>query len=506
MATKIVGSTSGNIAEVDDSNQLKVAPAATVANSGYVAGASDVDAGTITGSRLVREFDPTPDFRLRVGTDNILMMEYFAGTNINTSIWGTPIATATTAQAGGFITLNNSASLTTQQGGVLRSHRTFPIYATFSTYFDILAQIPATSSPWNNAIAEFGAGLLGATVTTGVTDGAYFRITTTGIVCVVTNNAAEVSAVTIANATLNAVGIYVTNTNHYLVAITEDQAEFWCTVAGGTPYLLCKTARSSAGIQTTCSQQLGAFGRCFNTGTNTQNAFKLNIAMVAVSIADMAMDLPFSHRMSSAGNMACQVQTGAAAGKTCSWNNWTTLPAQTTAPSVSAAGTGMTTGLGGIQRFGNGASTLTLTADSSYIVFTYLVPALTVTVPIVPVKCLVLTGMKISACSRGAAGVATIYTLVYSLMVGGLGVNPATAESATTPAKTARPVVLGMHTCAASPAVGTMLSPDIQVMFDSPYTYNPGEYVQVCVTPMVTLVIPANSEIIFTCTPIGYWK
>ena len=55
-------------------------------------------------------------------------------------------------------------------------------------------------------------------------------------------------------------------------------------------------------------------------------------------------------------------------------------------------------------------------------------------------------------------------------------------------------------------AVGTMLSPDIQVMFDSPITYYPGEYIQVTATPMVAYTQPSSCEFVFTCTPIGYWK
>jgi hypothetical protein len=500
MATKIEGAASGNIAEVDSSNQLKVALAASSPNAGFMAPAIEADAGLFTGSRLIREADISPDYRTRVGIDSILMHEYFAGTNTNTSIWGLPIATATTAQGGGFLTLNNSGSLTATQGGILRSHRTFPIYSSIPTYFDFLVNVPATSLPFNNAIAEFGAGLIGVAPATGSTDGALFRITATGILCVIANNGAEVTTVTLTTAQLAAIGVVVTNTNHYLISITEDQAEFWIAPPGGYEILVAKIARGASAIAITTSQQLGVFGRVYNTGTNTQNALKLNIAMTAVSIGDAVMDVPFSHRMSAAGNMALQTQSGISSARTCSWNTWAALPGAFTPTNSTYPGTA---GLGGIARTG---PTLTFTADTAYIIFSYQVPALTVVVPIVPAKILVLTGLKISACTRAATGPATILTFVYSLMVGCNNVNPATAENAATPVKVARPVVLGMSTAPASAVAGTMLTPDVQVMFDSPITYYPGEYIQVTATPMVTYVQSSSQEFVFSCTPIGYWK
>jgi hypothetical protein len=126
---------------------------------------------------------------------------------------------------------------------------------------------------------------------------------------------------------------------------------------------------------------------------------------------------------------------------------------------------------------------------------------------VTPVKSLILTGLKISAMTRGAAGTANIGSFLWSMMVGQFQANPATADNVATPAKIARPVVLGIQNLITTAPIGTSFTPDIQLDFSgAPYHYNPGELWELTCTPLIAYTIAANQELIFCVTPVGYWE
>ena len=77
MANKIVGSASGNIAEVDSNNNLKANLPVTITQAGFSALASENDAGTIIGTRSMLSPETDQDYRLRTGADNLLDDETF---------------------------------------------------------------------------------------------------------------------------------------------------------------------------------------------------------------------------------------------------------------------------------------------------------------------------------------------------------------------------------------------------------------------------------------------
>lgn len=498
MSVKVQGNTSGQIAEVDTNNQVKVALTTTKTSAGFAALSGVADEGLLTNTRIARQLEVTPDFRLRVGVDNILFQEHFSGSVLNTSLWGTPNTNSTASQAAGILTLNAGSSTTSANGIILRCHHTFPVFATFPLYCEMLLNVPNLS--FNNASLEWGNGIIGAAVGTGATDGGFFRLNSVGLYCVMVTNGSEISAVLVDPTRMSNNSVVLTNTNHYIVAVDEDQIVFYIN-----NMVAAKIARYATGMQSTQSMQLSPFIRQYNSGTNTLTALSAQLMMVTVSNGDSRLDLPFSHRMSAGGNVLFQKFTGyGSVGRTALWNDWTTLPLQLTA--IAQATYGGTASLGGIQRLGNGGGTIALSADTAYILYSFQTPALVVTNPITPAKNLVLTGIKITCSNRGAVGPGGICTFIYTLMVGCNNVDPKTAESATTPVKQARPVILGMQTMAATAAVGAAFTPDINITFDTPITFYPGEYVTVTITPMVAYTIGADQELIFTMTPIGYWK
>jgi len=503
MGLPIKGGVSNVLADVNANHELNTALSALKDNAGFVkiAASADEGLGMTGGVKTIREADATEDYRLRIGQDSILFQEGFPGTAINSSIWGLPIASSTAVVAGGFLTLNNGGSAISAQGAMLRSHRTFPVFATFPLFFETLLNI--TNLTFNNATAEWGLNNIGVAPGTAGVDGMFFRLTASGLSCVLANNASEIAEITIDPTKLSVNSIVLTNTNHYLIAVNDDSVTYWIN-----DIKFVSIPRPTVGASVTHSQQLPIFARQINTSTNTLNALKVNIAMITISVGDMDMGKPWSHRKAGAGDMIIQSITGQAVAKTS-----TGIIASGAAPtemstwSATALGTGGAAGLGGLQVLSKVGTGITLTADTPGLIFSYQIPALATAAPVTPAKSLVLTAIKISAMSRGAAGPGNLGVFHYILFVGGLGgASPATAENAATPAKLARPLSLGMHSIIATAPIGTMFTPDIQLAFDSPLVWQPGEWFTIMAIPLVGYAIAANQQIFFTCTPIGYWE
>jgi hypothetical protein len=149
---RIEGNTSGNVAEVDSANHVKVNLNTNEATAGFAAITSEVDAGTATGSRLLKSCEVTEDYRLRVGMDTLLFNDQFPGAAINTTVWLQASSTATITVAGGLLNLNAGAS--TASGAVARvqTYQHFPTIGTFPLAVQMITQFPFT--PQANNVTE----------------------------------------------------------------------------------------------------------------------------------------------------------------------------------------------------------------------------------------------------------------------------------------------------------------------------------------------------------------
>lgn len=500
---KILGWLTNNGAEVNTDNELKTALTNDSDKSGFSAVAGEHDAGNITGSRDILEMDVSHDFRVRTGTDNLVWNEFFGGTTINTTKWATPIATATVVQAGGFITLNSSGSTTSGQGSILKSWRTFPIYGTFGTYFEYIAKFNTVR--FDNCISELGAALTANTVATAPADGAFFRYTSAGLECVLVNNAAEIVSTTVSAVNLAAQGVVLTNTNHYIVFIAEDVVEFWIND------LLCASLpRPVTGQALTAAMQLNCYARVYNSSTNTGTAQKLGIAMANVSFADMESAKLWQHKLATMHDH-CQVlpSTGVSTGSSLTTGiTSTALPTVATTVSAVALGTSGVAGLGGYQRTANAAGP-SMTADTAYLMFSYLVPAPVTAAPVSASKGLVITGIDFALTSRVVAGTnAGVIPVVVELNIGCTNINPATAEAITTqttPVKGVRRLVLGFIQIPVNMPVGTLPTP-VSWKPQTPVYAEAGTYVQIAIRPLVTWVLANTQELVAMCSFDGYWE
>jgi len=504
MSTKIQsGASAPGLANVNTNYELQVALTTNELYAGYAAIAACHDDGDVTTTRDIIELDASSDFRLRVGTDNFIFNEIFTGTTINTTKWATPLATATVVQAGGFLTLNSGASLTSGQGSILKSWKTFPVYSAFGTYIEIRASLATTS--FNNTTSEWGFALTAGTVNATATDGVFFRHTSTGLACVVVNNAVELVNNVVDPTKLTAISFDITKVNHYIIFIDDDSVEFWVNDIMLYQYTLLNTVTPTL----TAAQQQFIYARVYMSATNTLTAQKINIASISVSLADMETALPWQHKMGMLQEHAGVVPSnGVATGSTLTAAiTATALPVVATTVSATALGTSGTVGLGGYQRTANGTGP-SMTADTAWLMFSYLVPVPVVAAPISSAKGLMLTGIDFSMTTRVVIGTnAGVIPCIVELNYGCTNANPATAESITaqtTPVKGVRRAIIGVISVPINTPIGTVLGP-ISWKPQVPILCEGGTYVQIAIRPLVTWALANTQELVCICAPDGYW-
>lgn len=469
----------GNLLNVNSSGEGLVKTTENPILAGFSVAAAASDAGTVTGSRLVRELEVSEDYRLRVGADTLLFNEFFTGSAINTSIWTAPVTTATVVVTGGTVALNSGNS--TASGAVARvsSWKTFPILGTFGIACEIIASFPF--APVANNITEWGFGI--ATGTSAPTDGAFFRLNATGEFRAVINyNGTENQSAALDFNAL--VGANVAK--HFTIVLGEDAADFWID-----DILVARIPRPTNSPAVVSSNELPILLRTYNSNITAQ-AQQLRVSMVNVSILDANTGKMWASIMASAGNGSYQTPTGVAVAQTAQWANSAVPTAFTPTNTTEPAGS---TGLGGL--FLVNASGLA--ANTDYIVQAYVNPAGSSTAP---GRTLYIREYKISAVNLGAANGANPLTWVIGVAIGGTSATLAATESATT--KNRRILPVGVQSLAGAAAIGIAV-PEITISLDSPIVINQGERLQT-VLRFVNYTSTASQQLLLCITCNGYWE
>jgi hypothetical protein len=476
---RIEGNTSGNVAEVDSDNQLKINLPTTASTSGIVNISAQDDDGAATGFKYIKEIYASPDFRLSSGLDTPLFDYQFTATAQDTGLWKCVYTTMTASQTGGFLLCNANSTATAAAGVVLQTWRHFKLMANAALYGMSICNLSAALLA--NQVIEFGFFV--GTATTAPTDGAFFRITTAGVFGVITNGGTE-------NAMLLPYTLPTPGVNHaYGINSSSRSVEFWiddvlqanvlCPSGYGQPY---QSLALPFSIQQRNSAGVGGGTQC-----------QLKTAAIRIEQMDLALGMPLSHILSAAGQ-AYQGQSGGAQGTLATIVN-------NTAPTAAALQNTATlvAGLGGTA-----AVLPTLTANNDGIIFSYQNPAGGVSqTP----RTLVITGVQIhGAVSTALSGGPVINALI--LNYGHTAVSLATAEGAsfsTATTKIPRKVPVGFETYAANAAVG-VLGTSVPIELDlaqSPVVVNPGEFV--CISSRNIGTVTTTGAITYLCTIKHYW-
>ena len=220
MGVPIKSGSSGYEADVNIDKELLVNLPTDELKAGFTSMTAQVDSGDVTGKRLTRSIEVTPDYRLRIASDNIIFNELFPGAAINTTLWSSPATTMTITVNGGFLNLNGGLSVASGAVARATTYRHFPCYKTYSTFFEIEAQF--AQAPVTGNVCEWGAFI--STGTSAPTDGAFFRISSTGdFIGVISFNGTETRTASLNFNTLVGVG----STKSFLIYISSNQAQFW---------------------------------------------------------------------------------------------------------------------------------------------------------------------------------------------------------------------------------------------------------------------------------------
>ena len=477
---RVEGNTSGNVAEVDNNNNLLVNLPTTLSEAGFVIATNEIDSGSITGSALIRSSNITRDLRESAGLDTGIFDYIFSAAAQDTGIWKYVATTMTASQSGGFLLLNANSTATTGTGVTMSTWRTFG----FETRGGLRVQIVGmlTLAFLANQVVELG--LYAPTAATAPADGVYFRITNAGIIGVINYNGTETpSGVIVATPTVATAYIFD-------IVISTSGVEFWVngvlgviipTPGGdGQPLL-------NVGLQLTLTQR--------NSGAVSGTQMQFKVASCHVTFVDMSISMPLAHQAAAQGLTCQQGISGSTMGSTEAYANNLASGAGTVLNNTTA----LITGLGG-----QGSTQPTFAVGSDGIVCGYQVPAGSVTAK---GRILMITGVKIHSAVSTTAITGGPILYAYSLAFGMTALSMLTPETAsfTSPTtKAPRRVALGFETFASAAAVGTAGSPGgCYMAFNSPIPVNPGEFVAICAKNLG--VVSSAGVITFLVTFDGFW-
>lgn len=465
----------GNIQDVNASNQALVNVPLNEMQAGFVAMTAECDAGTVTLSRLTRAMEVSNDFRLRVGVDTMMFNENFSANSVNSAVWTTPVNVMTIPISGSMLSLNGGLSTAIGAYAILKTYRHFPIFKQYGTYFE--KEVQFSQAPVAGNRCEWGSMLVAGTAVP--TDGCYFRLTESGAFQAVANHNGVETTAALSNS------LIVPNASAtYLVTISSNTAIFWINNIA-----VAKIEQPVGQGSITSSMNLPMAFRNYNVGIPSA-AQVMKIGNTNVTLADQATNKDWSEVVSGAGGASHQGQTGQTMGSTANYAN-TAAPAAAALTNTTAAAPNI--GLGGIINV-----LPTLTAGTDGILCSFQVPLGTAAIP---GKTLYITDLRISSVVTTALiGGPVIYA--YSLAYGHTSVSLATPESPT--AKAPRRVPLGIQAYLAAAALGTSFS-DIDIDYKSGcVTVQPGEFVQI-VARNLGMVTTAG-VITFVVSVTGYWE
>ena len=471
------GSNTAGSPNVDANYNLNVNLPVTSSQAGFANAQFQMDAGTITGSKLMRTPEVSDDSRLSVGVDTTLAQYNFNATTQNTGDWKHAFTIMTMTQSSGFLNINPALATASGNYASLQTWRHFQLQADGTIHVEFVGQI--SGAPPANQILE--CGLFVQTAGVAPTDGVFFRLTSSGLIGVLTYGGTETTTGTM-------VASITPNTNaKFQIVIGQRGVWFWIDgvlgayqaipAANATPFLtqclpVCVQMRNSAIVT-------GGFTTRIGTLHVTQN--------------DLATHKPWSAQKSLQGD-AYQGQDGDTMGSLAIYSNAALAAAAALTNTTAAA---PNTGLGGVVLV-----LPTLTAGTDGILFSYLNPAGSVSQP---PKTLCVTGIRIDASVQVVLAGGPL-TLIMGAAFGHTALSLATAETGsfvTATTKAPRRVPLGNLNFVVTAAAGTG-AVGIYMPFNSPLVVNPGEYFAITMRNVGT--VTTTGALAITCCVDHYFE
>jgi hypothetical protein len=455
---------------VNASGQTKIVPETDAAtNPGNVGGVrifSENDSGSLTGTPNLMSPETSHDFRLRVGTDTILLDDKFNATAQNTDKWFYIFATLTASQPGaGTLNFGTVQGTLATHGAIMRSWQTFPTTGTAPIAVEVtLAQV--TAALVSNEVFRWGLGFA-VTAGTAPTDGAWLELSTAGLIgYAYYNGVANPTGVlkTLAQLTVGDFDKFVMVAGQHRVVFWQDDLELGSLTKASGNGSMCLTPALPVFMQKACT------GNVSNTNT-------MRVSEVTVSIQDIATNKNWADQAGTQGRNAYVGQNGGTMGQAAQWAN-TTLP-------TAAAGTNTTAALGA---FPTGLFQLNApaTGTTDIIISSALNPAVGINAT---ASTLMIKGVWIDCTNFVTAVATTATTFAVALYVGNTALTLATTETAsfaTNTTKAPRRIPLGtLYFPIAAPVGAGPQNGGIYRTFASAIPVYPGQYYGILVKPLI---------------------
>jgi hypothetical protein len=468
--------------DVDAYHQLKVVTPQTGISAGFAKLSTEKDAGSILGSRSLKGFDSSDDYRVRVGYDQTVFNATFEGTTILSTHFSTATTTTGAVQANGVLTVNSAAAASMIQSGAaayVRTWRTFPTFGTYPLYVDMWISEGGPLAV--NAISEWGLLYLTTQATQQPLDGIFFRRISGGqLKGIITSNTIDITEITLDTRNVpsrDGYGSYEpVEINHYLITVDNNIVNFWINdVLVGS--IRCPSSQS----QFASASALPVGFRVVNIAVASA-ARQINVGCVNVGFGDQNTDKPWSDTMVGSGAGAYQLQIGNTPGPTVTRASASTgHPASGTART---AGTWTATSAPALNNLGGlwtSPAISTLTSSADYPVFAFQNPAGSATRP---GKTLYITGVRIGDTVPSVVAATNPIFISYIVMVGGSAAATNTGDAATT--VSGKSIVIGGHGFISTEAVGSH-KPGFEMNFTSPLMVPAGHFISLIVRPFGTV-------------------
>lgn len=486
--SKIFGSTSNNGAEVDAAGNLKTTTSLDPLYMGGQRQFNENDSGAVTGTPWLYSSEVDTDYRMRVSQDLVLDEEVFNYTAQNTGKHSNLLTTMANTWTAGQYTTNTGNITTITTGTQLATYATFPNTGTQTLSADI--EVGFSAQPTANTFVEFGFGI-SASATAAPTDGCFFRLTSAGLMGVLSNNGTETTTTIFPLANGTGTWAYTNNKKYQFICYLGGVAAyFWVNDGSGAELLgtiPLPTAQGrlvmSTGVQFLFKHRItgGAAGGVFQAQLGAYN-IRIGGSAVTTTPSTQGNRIYGSYQGQSGGTM------GSLANYANSANPTAAVPTNTTAA--------LGTGLGG--QFWE---TATLAVNTDGIICSYQVPPVSVNGTS---RRLVIRGIYLTSHVQTAVTGAP-YIAQYSLAYGHTAVSLATAEGAAS--KAPRRIALPFtQVVTAAQAASTLVSQATTFcdLGDAPLFVNAGEFVQL-VTKHIGTVATAGT-IAHTVTFVYGWE
>lgn len=436
-----------NTGNLDAGNNIKVALSKDPLYTGGVRLFSENDDGTATGTPYLKSPETSTDFRLRVGVDSVWDDDNFNYTAQNFNKHKYVSNTLTMTWAGGFLNTNGTGVTTTGTACQLQTYRSFPLQGSGGIYCE--ATVALSNAPVTNWVLDIGMFLPGAAGTNTPLDGAYFRITSAGVVGVINNNGTESTTSVFAfTPTIN-------TSYKYTLVLTDGECEFWIddVLYGSKDKPIATGSVLYAG-----SAPFAV--RHHHTGV-TGGVIQARVANYTISMSDMDNIRLWSSNKVGQGLSGIQYPSGGAAGITSNNINITAPAAATLANATAGYAT-----LGGKFSFAAVAG-----SETDYALFAFLNPVATVGVT---GRNLVIRGVWIDTYNAVVAVATTPTVLEWTLAVGSTAVTLLTVDGAAS--RLPKRLSLGVQSFVVGALAGQSAN-RVDVNLDAPVVCEPGTYV-----------------------------